>query len=84
MGRLVYAINRSGTCHFLHAGSNAGSFSCQWLPLGTRKLAPKKIKTVFFQVKFYPLKAHAHCLTILIYLATWRAAKLGIYKVTLM
>ena len=32
-----------------------------------------------FQDKFFSLKAHAHYFTILIYLATWKAAKLGIF-----
>ena len=31
-----------------------------------------------FQDKFYSLKAHAHYFTVFIYLANWRAAKLGI------
>ena len=41
--------------------------------------APKKLKNNFFQDKFYSLKAHAHYFTVLIYLATWRTAKLGIF-----
>ena len=40
--------------------------------------APKKLK-FFFQDKFYSLKAHAHYFTVLIYLAAWRAVKLGIF-----
>ena len=45
--------------------------------LSTRKLTPKKKKKPFFQDKFNSLKAHAHYFTVLIYLATSRAAKLG-------
>ena len=33
----------------------------------------------FFQDKFYSLKVHAHYFTVLMYLATWRAPKLGIF-----
>ena len=40
---------------------------------------PKIKKQFFFQGKFYLLKAHAHYFTVLIYLATWRAAKLDIF-----
>ena len=40
------------------------------------KIDTKKKKT-FFQDKFNSLKAHAHYFTVLIYLATSRAAKLG-------
>ena len=46
--------------------------------LGARKSMPKKI--IFFQDKFYSLKAHAHYFTVLIYLATWRVVKLGIFS----
>ena len=51
----------------------------QWPLLGTRKLAPKKYKNNFFQDKFDSLKAHAHYFTVLLYLATWRASKRGIF-----
>ena len=47
--------------------------------MGVRKLAPKKFLKNFFQDNFYSLKAHAHYLTVFIYLETWRAAKLGIF-----
>ena len=40
---------------------------------------PKNKKTIFFQDKFYSLKARAHYFTTLIYLATWKASKLGIF-----
>ena len=39
---------------------------------------PKKTTTIF-PIKLYSLIAHAHYFTIFIYLATWRAAKLGIF-----
>ena len=59
-------------------GPNTGCFSRRWPLLGARKSVPKKLKN-FFQDKFYPLKGHADNFTVLIYLATWRAAKLGIF-----
>ena len=43
------------------------------------KLAPKKLKNNLFQDRFYSLKAHAHYFTVFLYLATWRAAKFGIF-----
>ena len=44
-----------------------------------KKIVTQKIKkTIFYQDQFYSLKAHAYYFTGLIYLATWRAAKLGI------
>ena len=47
---------------------------------GSDKIDTQKIKNNFFcQDKFYSLKAHAHYFTVFIYLATWRAAKLGIF-----
>ena len=53
---------------------NKGCFSCRWLLLGATKLA------IFSQHNFYSQhKAHAHYFTVLVYLATWRAAKLGIF-----
>ena len=52
---------------------NRGCFSCWWLLLGATKLA------IFSQHNFHSLKAHAHYFTVLVYLATWRAAKLGIF-----
>ena len=61
------------------SGPNTGCFSCRWLLLGTTKLATKKLKSNFFQDKLYFLKTHAHYFTVLIYLVTWRAAKLGIF-----
>ena len=33
------------------------------------------------QDKLYSLKAHAHYFTVFIYVATWRAAKLGILPI---
>ena len=39
----------------------------------------KKKKKPFFQDKFNSLQAHAHYFTVLIYLATSRAAKLGTF-----
>ena len=54
-------------------GPNTGCFSRRWPLLGARKSA------VFFQDMLYSLKAHAHYFTVLIYLVTWRAAKLGIF-----
>ena len=45
---------------------------------GCKKIGVQKKKN-FFQDKFYSLKAHAHYFTILIYLATWRTAKCGIF-----
>ena len=64
---------------FLRPSPNKGCFSCWWLLLGARKLAPKKLKNNLFQDRFYSLKAHAHYFTVFIYLATWRAAKFGIF-----
>ena len=61
------------------SGPNTGCFSGVLLLFGARKFVPKKLKFFFSQDKFYFLKAHAHYYTVLIYLATWRAAKLGIY-----
>ena len=44
------------------------------------KISAQKIKeTIFFQDRFYSLQAHAHYFPVFIYLATWRAAKLGIF-----
>ena len=61
-------------------GPNTGCFSRLWPLLGTIKSAPKKLKSkFFFQEKFYPLKAHVHYFIVLIYLATWRTAKYGIF-----
>ena len=50
-----------------------------WPLLGATKLAPKKLKTTFFQYIWYSLKAHAHYFTVFIYLKTWRGTKLGIF-----
>ena len=61
-------------------GPNTGCFTRRWSLLGAKKSAPKRLKNIFFfQDNFYLLKAHAHYFTVLIYLATWRAAKLGIF-----
>ena len=38
-----------------------------------------KKNVFFFQGKFYFLKAHEHYFIVFIYLANWRAAKLGIF-----
>ena len=43
--------------------------------IGTQKI----LKTTLFQDKLYSLKALAHYFTVLIHLATWRAAKLDIF-----
>ena len=40
-----------------------------------------KIKKQFLQDKLYSLNAHAHYFTVFIYVATWRAAKLGILPI---
>ena len=46
----------------------------------SKKIGTQRIwKTIFFQDKFYSLKAHAHFFTVLIYLAISRAAKLCIF-----
>ena len=62
------------------AGPDTGFF-LSVTALGCKKVGAQKIKkkTIFFHNKFYSLKAHAHYFTVLIYLATWRAAKLGIF-----
>ena len=44
-----------------------------------QKVSAQKLKKQFFQGKFYSFKGHAYYFTVLIYLATWRAAKLGIF-----
>ena len=46
---------------------------------GREKIGTQKFLKKFFQDNFYSLKAHAHYFTVFIYLATWRAAKLGIF-----
>ena len=56
-----------------------GCFSCRWPFFNARKLVPKITKQFFFQNKFYSWKDDAHYLIVLLYLATWRAAKLGIF-----
>ena len=48
-------------------------------PSWARENRRPKIKFFFFFGKFYSLKAHAHCLAVFIYLATWRTAKLSIF-----
>ena len=60
-------------------GPNTGCFSRRWPLLGVTKLASKNLKNDFFRDKLYSLKVHAHYFTVLIYLAVWRAAKLGIF-----
>ena len=60
-------------------GLNTGYISLWWLLLDEKKLTPKKLKNNIFQEKFYSLKAYAHYFTVLMYLATRRAAKLGIF-----
>ena len=61
------------------AGPNTGCFSRRW-PLWVREnWLPKKLKNNFLQDKFYSLNSHARFFTVLIYLLTWRAAKLGIF-----
>ena len=49
------------------------TFWCE--KIGTQKI----LKTTLFQDKLYSLKALAHYFTVLIHLATWRAAKLDIF-----
>ena len=62
------------------SGPNTGCFSRRWPLLGATKSVPKKfLKNIFFHDKFHSLKARAHNFTVLIYLATWRAAKHGIF-----
>ena len=46
---------------------------------GREKIGTQKFLKKIFQDNFYSLKAHAHYFTVFIYLATWRAAKLGIF-----
>ena len=48
---------------------------------GRKKIGAQKVKKIFlfFQDKFYFLKAHAHYFAVLIYLANRRAAKIGIF-----
>ena len=46
------------------------------------KSAPKNWKTIFYQDKFCYLKAPAHYFFVLIYLPTWRAAKLVFLLIT--
>ena len=64
---------------YLIPSPNTDCFSRRWPLLGARKSAPKKLKNNSFQDKFYPLKARGHYFTVLIYVATWWAAKLGIF-----
>ena len=61
------------------ASPNTGCFSTRWPLLGARKSSPKKLKNNFFQYMLYSLKAHAHYLTVFIYLETWRGPKLGVF-----
>ena len=44
----------------LTTSPNTGCVSHQQLLLGARKLAPKKLRTMFFKDKFCSIKAHAH------------------------
>ena len=55
------------------ASPNTGCFTSRWLLLGATKLVPKKGKNNFFP------KTCVHYFTVLIYLAIWRAAKLGVF-----
>ena len=55
-------------------------FSRQPPILDVKESAVKELRTIFFQDKFYSLKAHAHDLTVLVYLATWTAVRLGIFS----
>ena len=50
------------------------------IAFGRKKIGAQKIKKQFFsKISSILWKAHAHYFTFLIYLATWRAAKLGIF-----
>ena len=60
-------------------GPNTSCFLRWWPLLGTRKLAPKKSNNNFFpSCILCKGSCHVHYFTVLIYLKTWRAAKLGI------
>ena len=61
---------------------NRGCFPRQWLLLCARKSAPKKFKNNFFprKVVFFNGSCRIYnYFTVLIYLATWKAAKLHIF-----
>ena len=64
----------------MFSGPNTGCFFMSVTPFGHKKISAQKLKTGFFQDKFYSLKAHAHYFTVLIYLATWRAVNFGIFS----
>ena len=69
----------SSTFLMATSDTNTGCFSCRWPLLGVTKSAPQEFENSFSQDKFYSLKVHAHYFTVLIYLAIWGAAKLGIF-----
>ena len=53
------------------SGPNTGCFFKLATTFGREKIGAQKIKKqIFSQDKFYPLKAHTHYFTVLIYLAT--------------
>ena len=58
-------------------GLSTGCFPRRWTLLSARKLVPKKLKNIFSKIRYS--HAHAHYFIVFIYLATWRAAKLGIF-----
>ena len=62
----------------VYPSPNTGCFFTLVTAFNVRKSAPKKL-IFFFQDKFYSLKVHAHYFTVIIYLITWRAGKLGIF-----
>ena len=77
---IVFIANGKIARNGLLAAPNAGFFSRRWPLFGPEKDGGQKIKKQFFlQGKFYSLTAQAHYFTVLIYLATWRAAKLGFF-----
>ena len=64
----------------MFSGPNTGYFFMLVTTFGHKKISVQKLKTSFFQDKFYSLKAHAHYFTVLIYLATWGAVNFGIFS----
>ena len=59
------------------SGPSTGCFPRRWTLLSARKLVSKKLKNIFSKMRYS--HAHAHYFIVFIYLATWRAAKLGIF-----
>ena len=61
-------------------GPKTGCFHTLVTTFGHDTIGTQKLKKQFFsKISYiYSLKAHAHYFTVLIYLATWRAGKLGI------